>query len=375
MRMRTLPIIVVLALVLVGSLGARADAQPLPPGCTTGALPSGALSLVCVPPAGWNGQLVVFAHGYVAFNQPLGFYNLQLPDGTSLPGLVQALGFAFATTSYRKNGLAVLEGIEDVRELVAAFKVSVGTPFRTFITGASEGGAITALLAERSPELFTGALATCGPIGSFWGQIEYWGDFRVLFDYYFPGLIPGSPIAIPGEVIANWDAVYVPRILGALGANPSAALELLRVSRVPFDPADPSTVARSVVGVLWYNVFATNDAQASLGGNPYDNRFHWYHGSSNDLRLNLKVRRVAASGTALLNLRPYETSGRLRIPLVTLHTRRDEIVPAWHELLYGLKARPTDRGVFVPVRVDRYGHCNFTAAEVLTAFAGLVSIP
>ena len=29
--------------------------------------------------------------------------------------------FAFATTSYRQNGLAVLEGLEDVTQLVAAF--------------------------------------------------------------------------------------------------------------------------------------------------------------------------------------------------------------------------------------------------------------
>ena len=374
MRMRSLPLVVVLTLVLVGAAGARADAQPIPPGCTTDSLPSGALSLICVPP-GWNGQLVVFAHGYIEVRQPLGLYNLQLADGTSLPTVIQALGFAFATTSYRKNGLAILEGIADIRELVAAFKTRVGPPARTFIAGVSEGGAVAALLAERSPDLFTGALAACGPVGSFWGQIEYIGDFRVLFDYYFPGVIPGSPISIPAEVIANWTTVYVPRILGAIAANPSGTLELLKVARVPFEPADPTTVARSVIGLLWYNVLGTNDAKAMLGGNPYDNRFHWYFGSSNDLRLNLRVRRVAASAAALKNLRPYETTGRLKIPLVSLHTTRDEIVPVWHELLYGLKARTSERGIFVPVPVDRYGHCNFNATEVLTAFVGLLSIP
>lgn len=376
MRIRTLLVIAVLALVLVGATGGRADAQVIPPWCNRGALPSGALSLICVPPVGWNGDLVVFAHGYVAPNQPLDFYNLQLPDGTSLPNLVQGLGFAFATTSYRQNGLATLEGVDDIRELVAAFgQAGVGEPRRTFLAGVSEGGAVVALLAERSPDLFTGALAACGPIGSFWGQIEYIGDFRVLFDYYFPGIIPGSPIAIPEEVIANWERIYVPRILGALGANPSAAVELLKVAHVPFEASNPATIAQGVIGLLFYNVLGTNDATAKLGGNPYDNRFHWYFGSSNDLRLNLRVRRFAASATALRTLRAFETTGKLTIPLVTLHTTRDNIVPFWHELVYALKVRPTERGRFLPLPSPAFGHCNFTAADVLTVFVALLAIP
>lgn len=367
-------VVAVVTLIFVGAAAERAAAQVIPPWCVTGTLPHGARSLICVP-SGWNGQLVVFAHGYVAFNRPLDFYNLQLPDGTSVPNLVQGLGFAFATTSYRKNGLAILEGVEDIRELVQAFKATGRTPMRTYIAGVSEGGAVAALLAERSPALFTGALAACGPIGSFWGQLEYFTDFRVLFDYYFPGVIPGSPISIPTAVIENWDAVYVPRILGAIAANPSATLELLKVAHVPFEATDPSTVATSVVGVLWYNVFATNDGRAALGGSPYDNRLRWYFGSSNDLRLNFGVRRFAASPTALANVRPYETSGRIKIPLVTLHTTRDEIIPIWHELLYFLKARPTERGIFLPIPTDRYGHCNFTTGEVLTGFVTLLAIP
>jgi len=338
-------------------------------------LPSGALGRICVPIAGWNGQLVVFAHGYVAFNEPLAFYHLQLPDGTDIPTLVQGLGFAFATTSYRQNGLVILEGVDDIRELVAAFRVAVGTPGRTYLTGVSEGGASTALLAERSPQLFTGALATCGPIGSFRYQIDYVGDFRVLFDYFFPGVIPGSAIEIPDYVIANWATLYQPLALGAIAANPTAALELLRVARVPFELSNPATIAESILGLLWYNVFGTNDAVAKLGGNPFDNRFRWYFGSSNDLLLNLRVRRFAASPVALAAMRAYDTSGSLTIPLVTLHTTRDQIVPFLHEVKYLFKVRPRERGLFLPIPIDRYGHCNFTAADVLTAFVTLTLIP
>jgi pimeloyl-ACP methyl ester carboxylesterase len=369
------PFILLLALLLTLVAGRRADGQALPGPCTKDALPGGAQSLICVPNSGWNGQLVVFAHGYVAFNKPIDFYHLELEDGTSLPTLVQKLGFALATTSYRQNGLAILEGMEDIHELVDAFKAAHGNPTRTYVAGVSQGGIIAALLTERSPDTFTGALAACGPIGSFRGQVNYVGDFRVLFDYYFPGIIPGSPISIPPDVISNWETDYQPRVLAAIAANQAAAQELLQVAHVPFDPSNPATIAQSVVGVLWYNIFGTNDGVAKLRGNPYDNRSRWYLGSSDDLRLNLNVPRFRATPAALVAMRAYETNGDLHIPLVTLHTTHDEIIPYWHELLYLIKQRVIDRGVFLPIPVDRYGHCAFTAAEALTAFGVLLAIP
>ncbi len=125
------------------------------------------------------------------------------------------------------------------------------------------------------PELFASAVAACGPIGSFRAQIDSFGDFRVLFDYF---------------------------------------------------------------------------------------------GSKNDLRLNLSVKRFTASPAARAALHPYETSGDLSIPLVTLHTTRDEVIPFWHELLYLPKVKLSDRGRFIPLPVFRYGHCNFTSSEVVGSF-------
>lgn len=357
--------VVVVAILLIPAAG---GAQTIPANCVQGALPSGALSLMCMPPFGWNGQLVIYAHGYVAPSEPLGFYQLSTPDGTSLPALVQSLGFAFATTSYRQNGLAIVEGAEDIRELVAAFGEAYPAPTRTHLAGVSEGGLVTTLLAERSPELFSSALAACGPIGSFRLQLNYLGDFRVLFDYFFPGLIPGSPIEIPAGVIQNWETVYVPAITAALVTNPSRALELMRVSKAAYDPANLATVVTTTINALWYNIVGTNDATQKLGGNPYGNRLKWYSGSQNDLRLNLAVRRFTASPAALAALQAYETDGDLSIPLVTLHTTADEVVPFAHELLYLPKVDLFDRGRFVPIPVSRYGHCNFTTNELLGSF-------
>jgi len=372
--------VVVLVGLLIAPAPAQARATPGP--CIDGTLPHGALSRICVPVAGWNGQLVVYAPGYTPPQVPaLGFYQLSTPDGASLPLLVQGLGYAFATTSYRKNGLAILEGVEDVRELVAAFTALKGAPSRTHITGVSEGGLVATLLAERSPELFSSALAACAPIGSFRQQVNYVGDFRALFDVYFPGVLPGSPVEMPPAAGFLFDAAppgvvpYKDRIAAALAANPTRALELMRVARVAFDPANLATVVSSAVNVLRYNVIGTIDSQLVLNGNPFGNRGRWYFGSSNDLLLNLLVRRYSAAPAALAAMTAYETDGDLSRPLVTIHTTLDDVTPFAHELLYLPKVDTTDRGAFIPIPVARYGHCNFTGTEVGLSLLFTTNLP
>jgi len=378
MRLELKRLVSALALIAAVSLttgapAARAQA-PVPQPCVDGTLPSGALSRICVP-IGWNGQLVVFAHGYVPVFAPLSFTDLSLADNTSLPDVVQSLGFAFATTSYRQNGLAIVEGVDDIRQLVAKFTNDFGTPIRSYITGASEGGLVATLLAEKSPDLFHSGFALCGPIGSFQAQINYIGDFRVLFDYYFPGLLPGTAIDIPPALMAGWFTVYVPAITAALTASPAKAVELLKVASAPYDPNVPATVINTALDLLRYNVFATSDAQLKLGGNPYGNRNRWYFGSKNDLLLNTRVARFTAAPAALLSLRNYQTSGELSIPLVTLHTTGDDIVPVTQELLYLLKFDASARGRFLPLPVFRYGHCTFTGSEVVNAFGLMLAQP
>jgi poly(3-hydroxybutyrate) depolymerase len=348
--------------------------------CEVSTPTDGAHTKICVPP-GWNGQLVVFAHGYVPDVPgvyPLGFYDT-LPDGANLATLVQGLGFAYATTSYRQNGLAILEGVDDVRALVALFESRYGKPLRSFLTGASEGALVATLLVERFPTLFTGAYATCGPIGSFKYEIEYLTDFRVLFDYFFPGVFEGDATHVTDGDQVGWlrrDLENTQlRIRALLAREPKRALELLRTAKAAYDPRNLSTIATTTLNLLQYNVLGATDLQQKLGGNPYDNRLRWYFGSSNDLRLNLRVRRYTADVAAALALRPYETAGNLRVPMVTLHTTADEIAPFTHEALYLLKARPAGRGRIIPLPVLRYGHCAFTVNELLTGLGVLVLQP
>lgn len=368
-------ILTVVALALQGFAPfTQAGAQP-PERCEQGAHSDGAIYLICLPDdRPWNGELVIFAHGYVAFNEPIELPDLELPSGTQLPDLVNGLGYAFATTSYSLNGLAVLEGIQDVIDLVDVFTQGYGAPSRVYLTGGSEGGLVTALAVEQHPEVFDGGLAACGPVGDFRDQVNYWGDFRVVFDYFFPGLIPGSAVSVPDEVIENWESIYSPAVSQALEADPEATAQLLSVTGAPIDRKDPSSVEETVLGLLWYNVFATNDGIEKLNGQPFGNRLRVYRGSDHDLHLNRTVARFTAEKPALDTInQDYQTSGDLVSPVITLHTTGDPIIPYWHERAYRAKvAAMGDASLHVNIPVLRYGHCEFKNYEVLAAFALLV---
>jgi len=337
----------------------------------------------------YDADLVVFAHGYVAVNKPLEIPWDQMTfknpaDPTTflyLPDIVNGMGFAFATTSYRVNGLAVQEGVEDVINLVGIYG-DIGTPDNVYLVGASEGGLVTTLAIERSPETFSGGMSMCGPIGSFTGQVNYWGDFRVIFDYFMDtpdfDVLPGNASNIPASLMKKWDSVYVPRIVRVLGMNPLAVPQIFAVTDAPVF-SDPGTFGPTTLGILWYNVFATNDAIDKLGGRPFDNFDRVYSDPLNptlDAFINAGVKRFKAQPAALEEIATsYETSGNLLRPMVTIHTTGDPIVPVWHQALYTGKVP----GIFpyfpyIPIIVDRYGHCAFTLDEIQSAFGQLVGI-
>lgn len=337
---------------------------------------SGAVYRICMPaPGTWNSDLVVYAHGYVAFNEPIAIPEDQLSgDDFSIPDMINELGYAFAATSYSVNGLAVKEGIDDVVDLVDVFSQIHGEPDHVYLVGPSAGGIITALTLEQHFDVFDGGVSACGPVGDFQKQINYWGDVRLVFDYFFPGVIPGDPFTIPQDVIDNWDTAYETAAEAALRANPSATRQLIRVTHVPTDPQNPDSGIEALLQLLWYNVFATNDGIAKLGGQPYGNRGRFYLGSTNDWRLNRRIPRFNADPAAVAEMTAhYQTSGDLTVPLVTLHTLRDPVIPYWHEPLYLQKiVAHGDFSLQTHIPSLNYGHCNFNQAEVLAAFAILV---
>ena len=143
------------------------------------------------------------------------------------------------------------------------------------------------------------------------------------------------------------------------------------MTHAPIDQSDPASPTGTAQGLLWYSFRGTTDAMAKLGGMPFGNLDRQYTGSLDDVALNAGVGRFQFTADPA-RVAKLQTSARLRRPLVTIHTTGDPIVPIWHESLYRRRLDFFGRLLDTPITVSRYGHCNFTDAEVLAAFAVLV---
>ena len=110
---------------------------------------------------------------------------------------------------------------------------------------------------------------------------------------------------------------------------------------------------------------------ATNQGQPFNNKYKWYTGSLNDWLLNRTIARFSADPIALTEINKYyQTSGKLSIPLVTLHNTKDPADPYWHETLYNLKVLASgSASKHINLPVFRVGHCNFTAGEAVFAFS------
>ena len=385
-RLPSLTLVTFLLLVLVIPTASFSAQSPFD-GCDLGVVAeTGAEWAICmperIPGLTWNGDLIIYAHGYVPdLGQPpsIPVDQYVLPDGTPFPDLANQLGYAFATTSFRTNGLAVKDGVADIMDLWGEFKEQhpLKRMSHVYLFGASEGGLIATRAIEQHQAQFDGGIAACGPIGDFRMQVNYVGDMRVLFDYFFPGKLPPTAIEIPESLMLGWEAVYAPAVAYALSQNAAATVQLLHVTQAPIDQLDPATTAlETVLGVLWYNVYGTNDAYVKMGGNPYDNADHTYVGSADDAALNQAVMRYRADRNALASIGAhYQTTGRLKTPLVTLHNTLDPVVPYEHALLY--REKVIDAGassLYTHIPVQSYGHCSFSTAEIVGALNVLLDL-
>jgi hypothetical protein len=185
-------------------------------------------------------------------------------------------------------------------------------------------------------------------------------------------LLPGTAVEIPASLQTNWNSFYVPAIVAAIALKPDAARQLIAVTGASVARNDIQSLAETTIGLLWYNVYGTTDAQTRLGGQPYDNTTRVYAGSSDDPALNDGVVRYHADDAAVAALAAFQTSGGLAVPLVTIHTTGDPIVPFQQEALYASKVMQAGTGArLTQSAIDRFGHCTFQAPELLGAFTSL----
>ncbi len=156
-------------------------------------------------PANWNGDLVLYAHGFRGTGLELTVSNPRIRRW-----LVEH-GYAWAASSYSKNGYDVKQGVKDTHALGQHFNGLVGNPHRTYITGHSMGGHITGVAIEQYPNAYVGALPMCGVMGD-----------NELFDYFLDfNLVAEALTGVQAEFPFpdDYQTAVVPIVKSALGPS------------------------------------------------------------------------------------------------------------------------------------------------------------
>jgi pimeloyl-ACP methyl ester carboxylesterase len=335
MRFKTLPFALVgFAVVAMGCaddgvLGPDPEFTPLEKRAITGpvegATGPGSLYKLFYP-AVWNGDLVIYSHGYVAPGGPIA-----LPEVDPLPDLLTGFGYGVAYSSFSENGYAIKDAVQRTRQLRGIFASRFGMPNRTYLVGHSEGALISLMLAEKNPKLFEGL--TFGAVA---------------------GLVTGAVLANPAPLNDMADVLQ----LGLIGTPPGELKD-------------------NILAGLYYNIVGTEDLLGRTHGHiMVGNAETVYVGSSNDVLLNALVQRYEATSDAANYLKHwYQPSGKLDIPVVTLHTTRDGAVPFFHEAAYANLVSAAGRSdMLLQIPVIRSGHCNFTVDEQIIAFGALTAL-
>lgn len=330
-------------------------------------------------PANWNGRLVMWAHGYRGTGLEL------TVDNHPLRQFLVANGYAWAASSYSKNAYDPSQGAKDTHALTQLFNGRVGRPAKTYITGASMGGHVTAVVAEQWPRSYDGAMPVCGVLGDY-ELFDYFLDFNVAAQTLsglkktFPYGADYLSVTVPATKAALGPAF--PFVLNAQG-QALAALTQMRsggvrpifqqgwiywTGLVPGDflfglgVGDGTLTRQPGLALQNSDVIYQFDADPALS--PAESAF------------NAQVQRITADpqgrrNNGLANVTP--TTGDLKIPMLTLHTLGDLFVPFHMEQEYARRVAANGASHLLVQRATRdVGHCTFTPTEWVTTFTDLV---
>jgi pimeloyl-ACP methyl ester carboxylesterase len=390
------------ALLTSGSAAARTTSCPSPivggDKVQCGSLADGATYLMEVPQH-WNKTLFLYSHGYVAPGQP----NPAQDVGDPVTGAwLLEHGYAIAGSSYSSTGWAIAQALPDQIKTLEAFRHLVGHPKRVIAWGHSLGGIITAGLIQRYPHTFSGALPMCGVLA---GGVATWNTaldgafaFQALLDPSVQVVHITNPVAnLQGAEAVAVSAQETPQgrarlaLTAALGDVPGWFTPLSK------PPAATNYAAQERLQFLWFTkvdgpfIFALRaELEARAGGNP-----SWttgvnfaaqlansadraevqalYKAAGLSLRADLRglnrASQISADQSAVRYLEHnIAFTGRINIPVLSMHTTGDGLVIPENEQAYASVVHRAGRSFLLrQVFVRRAGHCAFTPAETVTA--------
>ncbi|MBM0240017.1 hypothetical protein JNW88_28150 [Micromonospora sp. ATA32] len=328
-------------------------------------------------PAKWNGDLVMWAHGY------RGQTTVLSPEAPGF-GLRQRLleqGYAWAASSYDRNGFDIRSGVLGTKNLADHFRRTVKRPHRTYMAGVSMGGYIIGRSLEQYPGFYDGALPMCGVLGDQ-ALLDFYLDYNLVAQALAG--VPAYPT--PTDYLSN----AVPRIqvtLGLAGLTPTGpdttnerGKQLRDITINRSGGARPGAEASFA---LWkdflFAISTTNggDSPAQRPGQLATNLLTRYTPNT-PVDVNATVRRVAPENI-WDRLSPALTevpriAGRPTAPVLSLHNLGDLFVPFSMEQAYARDVALHGRSRLVVQRAIRAAqHCEFSPAEAGAAWDDLVS--
>lgn len=329
-------------------------------------------------PASWNGDVVLYAHGI----RPA-FAPVELPTGDGFPDVRDALGargYAVAYSSFAENGWAVKDGAQRTHQLSGLFTSKFGAAKRSYLVGTSLGGLVVQQMAETFPGRYDGVLAMCAPLAGTKTEIDWVANVRVLFDLFYPGVVPGNVLNVPSDV--DFDTQVQPKVIAAVMANPTGLGIIARVAQTPLAGSTPTELITSLIYALKYDYIGIDDFLGRTHGHSmFDNSTTTYTAVVPGLLpdavlafINAKVGRFTSTPDAEQYLaKYYQPTGALSMPTVTLHSVNDPLVP-WrlHEPPFAALVGGTGTSSLLSQRtVSAFGHCTFTTAQMMDGFDAL----
>jgi hypothetical protein len=313
-------------------------------------------------PAGWNGGLVIFAHGYGE------------ASASPLASHLAANGYAWAASSYRSGDYRPDWFLEDTLQVRDLFIREIRRPRWTIIHGQSMGGHIAISSLEMHPGVYQGALIECGvtdgvtvaDLGlAYQAAAEYFAGAPLLDDTARPDLaarvselwLPalGEPgrYTVQGE---RFDSV----VKHLFGGDLPLRLQGLRQRYFP-------------------NMILFRRTQ-TLGraGSTLHVRYRIDPGLGVDEdELNRRIRRFApAAGARSRETNPVfaEPTGRITVPVLTLHETGDARAPFSLEQSYRRRTLTVGTSHLLVQRAIRWpGHCAIDGDVREQAFDDLVA--
>lgn len=322
-----------------------------------------------VVPDAWNGDLVIWNHGFSL--APIG----PVSDLGPLATLQLAEGYAVAASSYQMPGWALFKTKQDLQALYETFVERVGTPGQVFVTGASLGGIVTAAAIEEAHiGNVTGALSLCGALA---GSRNWDGalDVRLGYDAIcrsVPGaFLPGGAEGLPaGSTLTSTQLAQATHACFGILAPPVLRTPAQQQRLAAFR-ALTSLPENFVLTVMGYAAFAMSDLvhdHAKLKGRIGVGNVDVVYGDPIDALIQRVSPHPGAANRLQKDFTPRGDVGATRI--VSLHTDKDGLVIVENESEYASVVPAGNLTTAVVVEAVA-SHCGFTAAETIASWEAL----